>query len=135
MGFVSDVVSNSLPWLCRAVEILKNSAQHSWIKEANWGQVSSKLEFGVDSDWALAAIRASCPSARTILAPFGRAAENQASTDRLFPSGYTGSLAREWLITVGGHVGNWDFGKINANELTLLMDWMNQRIPGIDPDE
>jgi hypothetical protein len=136
MDYMSQVVSGYLPWLCRAIESLKRSTRHHWVHQTDWGLVASQLEHGVDTTWALAAIRSDCPSPRTVLGPFGRAAASRggsAELGLLFPPGNLGREAEIWLNDTLIQVSEGKFGTVDDEQLRDLEQWMRRRIPVVGP--
>lgn len=131
--YVSQVLSNQLPWICRALESLKRSALHNWIRQTDWGQVARHLEHGVDTDWSVAAILEDCPVPRPTIAPYGRAAEAMTARPQsggLFPRELQGALAVNWLGELDDLVGTGVHGDVGEEAHIQVTSWLRRRLPG-----
>jgi helicase len=73
-GFVdwlNSVIVSFGSWLMRSCAGLSSQVE-GWPTEINWPSLSDYCEFGIDNDWALAAIRRGAPASREILSKLGK---------------------------------------------------------------
>jgi hypothetical protein len=84
LDFVTNVIQHNLPWLLRSIDRLFPSGISLRAIES-WTNLADELEVGVDSYWALDAIRKNCPAPRWVIAPFGRQIEAAALQRQLTP--------------------------------------------------
>lgn len=72
VDWVNTVIASFASWLMRSCSEL--SAQtDGWALQVDWGQLSDFCECGVDTNWAVKALRENAPAGREVLAALGRA--------------------------------------------------------------
>ncbi len=81
VDWVNGVIVSFASWVTRSCSDLSNEAD-GWASSVNWLQLSEFCELGVDSDWAVKALREGAPAGREILSPLGRSIfQPMATTD------------------------------------------------------
>lgn len=94
VDWTNTVLVSFASWLMRSCSEL--SAQtDGWARQIDWDQLSEFCEFGVDTNWAVRALRANAPGGREVIAPLGRAVLDRISTPN-------DDLGVEWLTSVLG---------------------------------
>lgn len=73
MDFISSVYESYLPWLIRACSSLSILFVEEWVFWINWSHLAEMVEYGVDTMWAVSAIRLGSPKNREAVAMAGRA--------------------------------------------------------------
>lgn len=71
VDWINGVIVSFASWTTRSCSDLSSEAD-GWASSVNWLQLSDFCELGVDSDWAVKAIRQGAPTGREVLSPLGR---------------------------------------------------------------
>jgi hypothetical protein len=130
--FLSQVVTHTLPWVCHAIEMLKRYCHPAWVGETDWSFIASQLESGVDSKWALSAVRADCPVSRANIVAFGRAIHQETKSDfaeSLFPGDVSRDEAANWLGNLFVVVNSGQFGVQDPQESSEMISWLFDQLP------
>lgn len=125
--YLNDIVAYRLPWICRSISTLAPFSKIEWIKSESWSTVAEMLEQGVDTQWALTALKDETCPARTVVGPAGRAAEAlgySMEQGRLIPADV---LVPKWVDKLGDSLKTGSFGDINDALISNLTDWLTLR--------
>ena len=125
--YLDEIVSHYLPWLCRSIGILVPFVEQAWVKAEDWGILSSKLEMGVNTQWALAALKFEGAPSRTLIGPAGRAAEALGFphiVGRLFPERVQ---SQEWIQNLCDNLRTGTYGEVSEEEIAELRGWLSER--------
>jgi helicase len=79
VDWVNTVIMSFGSWLMRSCSELSAQAD-GWAAKVDWDQLSDFCECGVDTTWAVKAVRDGAPAGREVLAVLGRAVFNGIST-------------------------------------------------------
>jgi len=127
LDYIGQVVSFTLPWVCRAVGNLASFSEHDWVRSSNWADVAKMLQSGVDTKWAITALDNESPLQRTVLATAGRAAMSFGFTfesDQLFPNEVS---FESWPETLCDRARLSEFGEISEPAIAELYEWLGRR--------
>ena len=122
--YLNDIVGYRLPWICRSISAISQFSTVDWVKSESWGTVAEMLENGVDTQWALTALKhRGCP-ARSVIGPAGRADESQflaVHQGQLIP---VDVVVQDWISSLCDILRTDSYGAIDEGEISSLRDWL-----------
>ena len=128
--WVNGVLVAFASWLMRTCGTL-SAIIDGWPSEVRWLQLSEFCEFGVDTTWAVTAIRRNAPASREVLSKMGRIIFDHWATedDPLGLAGFKGLLADEAAETAIQQTINNEFAPQSGtlDSARRVLDWMREQ--------